>query len=92
MDAMTAATPDPRRPAGGLSQVRGLDQPALIDLTIGQCLDATAARRGGELACVFRAAGLRWTWSELREASDRLAAALLSLGLAPGEIAEGLSV
>ena len=85
MHAMTAATPDPRRPAGGLSQVRGLDQPALLGLTIGQCLDDTAARRGGEPACIFRAAGLRWTWSELREASDRLAAALLSLGFAQGD-------
>jgi fatty-acyl-CoA synthase len=85
MSQATAATRDPRRPAGGLSHVRGLDRPPLADWTIGRYLDDTAASRGDETACVFQSAGVRWTWNELRQASDRLAAALLDLGFMQGD-------
>jgi fatty-acyl-CoA synthase len=78
-------TPDPRRPIDGLSHVRGLVQPPLSDLTIAQWLDDTVALRGSEPAAVFCEAGVRWSWTELRDESDRLAAALLKLGFAKGD-------
>ena len=82
---MTSPTIDPRRPAGGLSHVRGAAEPPLSDLTIPAWLDATADRLPGAEACVFVDAGVRWTWAQLRSESDRLAAALLRLGFAKGD-------
>jgi fatty-acyl-CoA synthase len=76
---------DPRVPQAGVSLVRGLTAPALSERTICEWLDRTAAERGRELAAVFAQAGVRWTWTELREHSDRLAAALLKLGFAKGD-------
>jgi fatty-acyl-CoA synthase len=78
----TAAT---RVPRDGLSYVVGVNQPPLSELTIPACLDATAERYADRTACVFREQGLRWTWRELRDQADRLAAALLALGFAKGD-------
>ena len=75
----------PQAPAGGLSQVRGADTPPLSELTVSAWLDATAARFADRTACVFREQGLRWSWAELREHSDLLAAGLHALGLRKGE-------
>jgi len=82
---MTSPTSDPRRPAGGLSHVRGATAPPLSDRTIPAWLDATADRLPGAEACVFVEAGVRWTWAALRDESDRLAAALLRLGFVKGD-------
>ncbi|MFN7548977.1 MAG: AMP-binding protein [Pseudomonadota bacterium] len=82
---MTSPTRDPRRPAGGLSHVRGATAPPLSDRTIPAWLDATADRLPGAEACVFVEAGVRWTWGQLRDESDRLAAALLRLGFVKGD-------
>ncbi|MFN5154728.1 MAG: AMP-binding protein [Betaproteobacteria bacterium] len=82
---MTSPTSDPRRPAGGLSHVRGATEPPLSDLTIPAWLDATAGRLPDAEACVFVDADVRWTWAQLRDESDRLAAALLRLGFARGD-------
>ena len=79
------ADADPRRPQQGLSHVRGATTPPLSEQTIPQWLDATAARLPATEACVFVEAGVRWTWAQLREESDRLAAALLKLGFAKGD-------
>jgi fatty-acyl-CoA synthase len=76
---------DLRQPRDGLSHVTGATEPPLSDLTVGAWLDATAARLPDAPACVFAEHGVRWTWAELREQSDRLAAALMRLGLARGE-------
>jgi fatty-acyl-CoA synthase len=74
-----------RTPLNGLSQVRGDTQPPLSVGTISQWLDDTAARRPDHLACVFTDSAVRWTWAELRDEADRLAGALLQLGLVPGD-------
>jgi fatty-acyl-CoA synthase len=76
---------DARAPRDGLSHVVGATEPPLSTLTISEWLDDTAARLPERTACVFREQGLRWTWAELREASDRLAAALLRLGFGVGD-------
>ena len=76
---------DTRAPRGGVSHVAGASEPALSELTIPAWLDATAERYPDRPACVFREQGVRWTWRELRERSDRLAAALRALGFAKGE-------
>ncbi|MBF9030863.1 AMP-binding protein [Rhodobacterales bacterium HKCCE3408] len=72
-------------PAGGLSQVRGADAPALIDATIPELLAATVARHGDRPAAIFRATGDRWTWRDFAGRVDRLATGLLDSGLAPGD-------
>jgi len=75
----------PRAPLNGLSHVRGVQTPALSDRTIGEWLDDTAGRWPDHLACAFRDSGLRTTWAQLRDEADRLAAALLQLGLGQGD-------
>jgi fatty-acyl-CoA synthase len=74
-----------QRPLGGVSQVRGASEPPLLALTIGALLDQTAERWPEQPACVFAAAGVRWTWRELREQVDQVAAGLLCLGVQRGE-------
>jgi fatty-acyl-CoA synthase len=76
---------DPRAPQQGLSHVAGLAEPALSEWTIPQWLDFTAARQSQHPACVFREAAVRWTWAQLRDESDRLAAGLLKLGFVRGD-------
>ncbi len=78
-------TADPRAPRGGVSHVIGATEPPLSDLTVAGWLDATAARLPDHPACVFREAGVRWTWHQLRDEADRLAGGLLRLGLAKGD-------
>ena len=80
-----AAPVDARAPRDGLSHVVGATEPPLSNLTIPAWLDATAERHGARTACVFREQGLRWSWRELRDEADRLAAALLALGFAKGD-------
>ena len=82
---LQVSTAAARAPRGGLSHVVGAGEPALSELTIPAWLDATAERYPERAACVFREQALRWNWRELREQSDRLAAALLALGFAKGE-------
>jgi fatty-acyl-CoA synthase len=78
-----------RVPLDGLSHVRGEAAPPLSNATIAQWLDDTATRLPTQPACVFRAvdggADVRWSWAELRELADRLAAALLQLGFERGD-------
>jgi fatty-acyl-CoA synthase len=76
---------DPRAPRGGVSHVIGATEPPLSDLTVAGWLDATAARLPDHPACVFREAGVRWTWRQLRDEADRLAGGLRRLGLAKGD-------
>lgn len=56
---------------------------ALLELTIGDQLEAIAARFPARPALVSRHQGLRFTWAELLAAADRLAQGLLALGLQP---------
>ncbi|HSM20152.1 MAG TPA: AMP-binding protein, partial [Hyphomicrobiales bacterium] len=72
-------------PRDGLSHVIGGDSPPLVDLTVPQFLAAAVACHGDREAAVFRAAGERWTYDQLRRRADRLAAGLLGLGLYKGD-------
>ena len=68
-----------------LSYARGATTPPLQTHTIGQALDATVAQHGGREALVVPYQGVRWTWRELAERADAVAAGLLAMGLQPGD-------
>jgi fatty-acyl-CoA synthase len=68
-----------------LSHERGTRSPELIDKTIGDAFDEVASKMGDHVAVVSRHEGVRLSYNELREKSDRLAAALLDSGLKPGD-------
>ena len=68
-----------------LSHVVGATTPPLLDQTIGQALDAAAARWGEREALVSVHQSVRWTYAELKARSEAFAAGLLALGLAPGD-------
>ncbi|MEY2686798.1 MAG: hypothetical protein RL375_996, partial [Pseudomonadota bacterium] len=72
-------------PSHGLSHAVGASNPPLLELTIGQALDATVAAHGDGTAIVVPHQGVRWTWRELAERADAVAAGLLALGLEPGD-------
>jgi fatty-acyl-CoA synthase len=67
------------------SYFRGATVPPLIDETVGACLQRVARKFPEREALVVRHQGVRWTWSELLEQVDRLAAGLQALGIGPGE-------
>ncbi|MDC6132288.1 AMP-binding protein, partial [Burkholderia gladioli] len=78
------------RPAGivphdGLSYVRGATDVPLSHDTIGHFLAAAIARFPDRPAVVFREQDVRWSWREFGDEVDALAAALIELGIAPGE-------
>ena len=68
-----------------LSHVRGADKPPLMEETLGQALDLAVARWGEESALISPPQGIHWSFRELRERADALAAGLLALGLEPGD-------
>jgi fatty-acyl-CoA synthase len=68
-----------------LSHVRGADKPPLMEETLGQALDLAVARFGDESALISPPQGIHWSFRELRERADALAAGLLALGLEPGD-------
>src|SRR5947209_19987692 len=54
-------------------------------MTIGAAFDATCAAHPDVPALISRQQGVRWTYAELKQRVDALAAGLLSLGLEPGD-------
>lgn len=74
-----------RRPIEGRSHVKGLTTAPLIDLTIPALLQQTAARFPDHDAAVFRQQGIRWSYTEFAAEVDRLAAALVRLGIGTGD-------
>lgn len=68
-----------------LSHTRGESEPALIEQTIGDNFDDTVRRFGDREALVDVAQGRRWTYAELRADVDRLARALLAVGVRTGD-------
>ncbi|MGH6964695.1 MAG: AMP-binding protein [Phenylobacterium sp.] len=68
-----------------LSYVSGVSDKPLLGLTIGACFDATAAAHPDRMALISRQQKIRWTYAELKERVDALAAGLLALGLEPGD-------
>ena len=67
------------------SFVHGLDSAPLRFETIGQALDATAAKWGSHAALIVRHQNIRWSYGEFKQRVDTLAAAFLALGLAPND-------
>ena len=67
------------------SYVHGTGDVPLLDLTVGALLDEAARRHGDRPALVVRHQGTRWSYRELNEAAERLAAGLRALGLERGE-------
>ncbi len=72
-------------PSPTLSLSRGATTPPLQDLTIGAALAATVAVHGDREALVVPHQAVRWTWAQLAERVDDVAAGLLALGLQPGD-------
>ncbi len=77
---MSDPTPDP-----ALSHTVGSREPALLEQTIGDNLDATVARVPDRDALVDRAAGIRMTYAELGAEVDRLARGLVAAGIEKGD-------
>ncbi|QPF88939.1 AMP-binding protein [Bradyrhizobium commune] len=67
------------------SHVRGTTDTPLIESTIGALFDETCARLAEREALVVRHQGIRWSFKELRQQVDALAAGFLALGLKPGD-------
>jgi fatty-acyl-CoA synthase len=67
------------------SYVSGTSSTPLIGETIGAHFDRAAARWNALEALVVRQQNIRWTYGELKQRVDGLAAGLLALGLEPGE-------
>jgi len=63
----------------------GTSDRKLIGQTIGSAFDRTVAQHGDREALVVIHQQVRWTWSQLAERVQALAAGLLALGLEPGD-------
>ncbi|MES2361266.1 MAG: AMP-binding protein [Pseudomonadota bacterium] len=72
------------RPLAGSFDQGATDVP-LIEQPIGAFFDAVVARQPGHEALVSVHQGRRYSYRELQSEANRLASALLGLGLAPGE-------
>ena len=68
-----------------LSQVAGEAAPPLLDLTVGELLDARVAESPDGLALVAPSQGVRWTWAEFGRRVDALADGLAAAGFRPSE-------
>src|SRR5436190_20250630 len=68
-----------------LSYGSGTSDIPLIGRTIGDDLVRTVGRVGDQEALVDVPSGRRWDYNELNEAVDRVASALLRMGIAKGE-------
>jgi fatty-acyl-CoA synthase len=67
------------------SYVHGASNVPLIGETVGTHFDRAATCWKDELALVVRHQPVRWTYGELKQRVDKLAAGLLALDLKPGE-------
>ena len=67
------------------SYVSGTSSLPLIGETIGVHFDRAAARWSNLEALVVRHQNIRWTYAELKQRVDDLAAGLIALGLEPGD-------
>jgi len=67
------------------SYVNGVSEIPLIGETIGRFFDAICDKYPDRPALIVRHQNVRWSYSELRNEVDKLAAGLLTLGLEPGD-------
>ena len=65
--------------------VVGRIQPALEEITIARFFARTVSLYPDREACVFCQSGECWTWSQLSQKVDQLAAGLLALGIYKGD-------
>jgi fatty-acyl-CoA synthase len=68
-----------------LSYDRGATEPPLWEAAIGQALDEAAARWPDQDAVVCVEQEICWSYAELHRRAERVASALLGLGLEPGD-------
>lgn len=68
-----------------LSYVSGVGSEPLLYKTVGAVLEEAAVRWGDREALVVPHQNIRWSYRQLDEAADRLAAGFVRLGLAPGD-------
>jgi len=68
-----------------LSYVHGISDKPLIGVTVSGLFDHIAAEHGDNEALVVTHQQIRWTYRELKEKVDRLAAGLVAIGLNAGE-------
>ena len=68
-----------------LSYVHGGGTLPLLGETLGACFDRIVKRFGEREALVVRHQNIRWTYRDLQRRVNNLAAALLRLGMNPGE-------
>jgi fatty-acyl-CoA synthase len=66
------------------SYVCGIADAPLLGDTIGRSFDLAVRRWGDREALVSPSHDVRWSWKELAQRVDALAAGFLALGLAPG--------
>ena len=78
---MNEAVSQPKRP----SYDHGASAKRLIGSTIGQAFDEAVATYPDQEALVVCDQGVRWSWREMAQRVDALAAGLLALGLEPGD-------
>ena len=71
-------------PPGSLSYVAGSTDASLHFITVSQLLDRTVARHGSRDAAVFVAQNQRLSWYDLQQQADRMAAAMLAMGIRRG--------
>ncbi len=71
--------------SSSLSHVVGASEPPLLEITIGEALEAAANRWPNETALVSRHQHVRLSWTDLKNASDAFALGLLALGIRAGE-------
>jgi fatty-acyl-CoA synthase len=67
------------------SYVSGTSDKPLLGQTIGQAFDAVCASHPDTMALIVRHQRTHWSYAELKERVDALAAGLLALGLEPGD-------
>ena len=68
-----------------LSYVHGHTGKPLVGLSVGSFLDEIAATYGDRDALVSFGQKIRWTYAQLTNHSNQLAAGLLEIGLVPGD-------
>ncbi|MBO6784008.1 MAG: AMP-binding protein, partial [Alphaproteobacteria bacterium] len=66
------------------SYCHGASDEPLIGETIGAHFDRAVERWGDRDALIVRHQGIFWTWADLKQRVDNLAAGLVALGLEPG--------
>ena len=68
-----------------LSYVHGADPRPLLGQTIGACFDAACAAHADQTALISRHQKIRWSYAEMKDRVEALAAGFLALGLETGD-------